>query len=92
MKKMFKYVTVVVIVAVGMTAYNMQNEKLHLSDIALENVEALARGEGGVDPNVSYGYGLTDCYEDGRKVGAKCMPTYPQDECRQSAAWGRCSM
>lgn len=34
-----------IIVAVGMTVYNTQDKKLHLSSIALENVEALANGE-----------------------------------------------
>lgn len=46
MKKLYKMVAVVAIVAAaGITAYNTQRTKLHLSDIALENVEALASGE-----------------------------------------------
>lgn len=93
MKKFYKYIAVVAIAATaGFTAYSTQGNKLHLSSLAIENVEALARGEsgGGADPNVSYGRGLTDCYEDGVKVGTKCMPTYPQDECKLSEVWGRC--
>lgn len=37
-----------------MTAYNTQGKKIQLSSIALETVEALARGESGSDPNISY--------------------------------------
>ncbi len=48
MKKVYKMLAVVVIVAVaGVTVYNTQGKRLHLSGIALENVEALARGESG---------------------------------------------
>ena len=48
MKKIYKYMAVVAIVtAAGFTAYSTQGNKLHLSGLAMENVEALARGESG---------------------------------------------
>ena len=48
MKKFYKYIAVVAIVAAaGFTAYSTQGNKLHLSSLAMENVEALARGESG---------------------------------------------
>lgn len=46
MKKFYKYIAVVAIVAAaGFTAYSTQSYKLHLSGLAMENVEALARDE-----------------------------------------------
>lgn len=46
MKKYYKYIAVIAIaVAVGFIAYSTQSNKLHLSSLAMENVEALARDE-----------------------------------------------
>ena len=46
----------IIIVAAGMITYNTQVEKIHLSSIALENVEPLARGESsGNDYHCYYG-------------------------------------
>ena len=46
MKKIYKYMAVVAIVtAAGFTAYSTQSNKLHLSSLAIENVEALASDE-----------------------------------------------
>lgn len=92
MKKFYKYIAVVAIVAaVGFTAYSTQGNKLHLSSLAMENVEALARGEsGGVDPNVSYGYALTECKDgDGHTTGNRCT-LWPGGECKLSMLWGHC--
>ena len=46
MKKFYKYIAIVAIVAAaGFTAYSTQGNKLHLSSLAMENVEALANEE-----------------------------------------------
>lgn len=46
MKKIFKIVAVVaIVVTVGFTAYNAQTNELQLSSLAMDNVEAIARGE-----------------------------------------------
>ena len=48
MNKFYKSIAVVAIAAAaGFTAYSTQGNKLHLSSLAIENVEALARGESG---------------------------------------------
>ena len=95
MKKFYKYIAVVTIVAAaGFTAYSTQGNKLHLSSLAMENVEALARGEsgGGADPNVSYGYELVDCWDKSGKniIGARCMQ-HQGFECHINQTYGRCS-
>ncbi len=72
---------VVIVAATGIIAYNTQSKKLHLSNIALENVEALARGESGG----SYGCGYAayewdqDWYED-TKHFTKCIQGCPEGE------------
>ena len=46
MRKLYKIIaTVPIIATAGMAVYNTQGKKIHLSSIALENVEALADGE-----------------------------------------------
>ena len=46
MKKFYKYIAIVAIVAAaGFTAYSTKGKKLHLSSLAMENVEALANEE-----------------------------------------------
>lgn len=37
---------VAIVAAAGFTAYNAQNEKLQMSSLAMDNIEAIARGEG----------------------------------------------
>lgn len=47
MKKIYKIVAVVAVVAaVGFIAYNAQSNKMQFSTLALDNIEAIARGEG----------------------------------------------
>ncbi len=47
MKKIYKMLAVVAIVsAAGVIAYNAQTDDLQMSSLAIENVEAIARGEG----------------------------------------------
>lgn len=43
--------------------YFWNNQKNELSSLALENIEALAAGEGG-NGVICYGYGSVDCYGD----------------------------
>lgn len=38
---------VAIVATTGIIAYNTQSKNLHLSGIAMENVEAIARGESG---------------------------------------------
>lgn len=45
-KKLFRVIAFVAITAAAGWNYNQNNQKVELSDLALENVEALARGEG----------------------------------------------
>lgn len=53
-------------------------------------VEALASGESDADPNIAYGYKLTDCKKNGTVVGARCSQSQPGDECKYSSGWGKC--
>ncbi len=71
MKKFYKYIAVVAIIAAtGFTVYSTQSNKLHLSSLAIENVEALADGESGFPAcpaTICYKtcvkYGITYIYE-----------------------------
>lgn len=46
MKKVYKYIGVVTVIAVAViVAYNSQKQSFTLSNIALENIEAIARNE-----------------------------------------------
>lgn len=62
MKKIYKIVAVVAIVAAaGFITYNAQSDKMQLSTLAIDNVEALANGE------VSFDYlcgGAGNCWDD----------------------------
>ena len=50
MKKFYKYIAVIAIAtAAGFTTYSTQGNKLHLSSLAIENVEALANEEYGME-------------------------------------------
>lgn len=48
-KKFFGVIAVVAIAAVAGWSYQLNEPEVELSDLALENVEALARGESGTD-------------------------------------------
>ncbi len=68
MKKFYRIVSVVAIAAAaGVTAYNVQNDELRMSSLALENVEALARGESYMEGGTCYGAGpnFTDVHCSG---------------------------
>lgn len=56
---MIKYVMVVAIVAVaGVTVYNTQMDESQMSSLAMENIEAIAHGEGS---GACEGYGRVLC-------------------------------
>ncbi len=69
-----------VAVAAGYTAYSHSQKEEVLSDVALSNVEALARGEGGGLPwNGMYTDWSKLCCESGRpsdQCGASFMPCH----------------
>ncbi len=44
-EKLYKYMVIAIVATTGIIAYNTQSKNLHLSGIAMENVEAIARGE-----------------------------------------------
>lgn len=79
--------------AAGYGMYSSQ-EEVELSELALANIEALARSEfpGITDPNKAYGYQLVNCYDNsGRITGATCVQVEdPKSECRYSSSWGDC--
>lgn len=60
----------------GVTAYNAQNKE-ELSDLALENIEALAGDESGTGGNYEYSDGFPQSFICGIKVSAfqKCGAT-----------------
>lgn len=65
MKKVYKIVAVVAIVAAaGLITYNAQSDKMQLSTLAMDNIEAIARGE--IDPDCPNGclaeYGFCTCH------------------------------
>lgn len=68
-----------------------------LSDIQLENIDALSEDEGYIDPNDAYGFKMQPCYitnQWGQKVeaGQRCeRSTSPRDVCNYLLSWGSCS-
>lgn len=67
-------------VVVVFNAYQSSNQ-VKLSDLALENVAALARGENPTDPNVGRGMKKVNCTKNGVITGTKCETAGPYDEC-----------
>lgn len=70
-------------VAAGWNFNKSQNE-MELSDLALANIEALARGEDSNDPNRGSGVKKVDCKDSsGRITGTKCtsVEATPWDTC-----------
>ena len=55
-KKVFSIVAAVAVVAIAGVNYLQMNQSVELSDLALENVEALARGEN-IDGGTCWGTG-----------------------------------
>ncbi|MBS6575606.1 NVEALA domain-containing protein [Parabacteroides goldsteinii] len=66
MKRTLIKVTVVGILLIG-GIYFMEKESTTLSDVALDNIEALAAGEGGTTMWFCHGSGSLDC-PNGTKV------------------------
>lgn len=81
-KKMMGVIAIVVIAAVA--GYNVsisQNNNVKLSDLVLNNVEALADpGEGGGQPDVN------DCIKDDEHDCEALHPTDPSKDVRRSNA------
>lgn len=83
-KKLFG---VAVIAALAITAgwnYQQNKQSVELSELALANIEALARGEDSNDPNRGSGVKKVDCKDSsGRITGTKCtsQEATPWDTC-----------
>lgn len=94
MKKYLGIITIAAIAAVTGWNYNQSQNDIELSDLALANVEALARGEGSTDPNEASGVKKVDCKDSrGRITGAKCTSeeATPWDTCHYvKHQWGKC--
>lgn len=58
---------------------NESNSKL--SDLALANLTALARGEDSTDPNLGKGMVKEECKDGDRVTGTRCTEGSPTDEC-----------
>lgn len=83
-KKIIGIISVVAIAVVaGYNVYASQNDNVKLSDLVLNNVEALADpGEGSGQPNVN------DCISDDEHTCEALHPTDPsKDERRPNAMW-----
>ncbi len=67
MKKIYKYIAIVVVAITGDFTYNLKNNKASIiSNITVENIEALANGESG--SSACY---ATICYKECHKDGKK---------------------
>ena len=93
MKKFYKYIAVVAIVAAaGFTAYSTQGNKLHLSSLAMENVEALANGESGSGYCTMHfacfdRYGQKNGnYSASSYTGPDCSGPYHSHECKSCSS------
>lgn len=94
---MKKIIGIAFIAIAALTAgwnFSQSQNEMELSDLALANIEALARGEGGTDPNEGSGVKQVDCKDSsGRVTGAKCTgeEATPWDTCHYvNHQWGRC--
>lgn len=67
-----------------------------LSELQIENVEALAQSEGGsggyIDPNDRYGYEFVYCYKNNQIVGGHCEEGgHPESICNVKKNFGKCN-
>ena len=72
-KKIFSVVAAVAVVAAAGWSYQQSKQ----SELALANVEALARWE---DPNEGTGMKKENCYDRGILTGTKCSPSSSKDD------------
>lgn len=93
MKKSIKVVFLIAVTVIAGYGSYMTKSTDVMSTLALANVEALAFDEGPVDPNIAYGYQLTNCYDKNKKlIGAVCAPSEDRKaECKYTSAWGKCN-
>ena len=75
-KKIFSVVAAVAVVAAAGWSYQ-QSKQYGMSELALANVEALARWE---DPNEGTGMKKENCYDRGILTGTKCSPSSSKDD------------
>ena len=81
-KKIFSVVAAVAVVAAAGWSYQQSKQydgmsELAMSELALANVEALARWE---DPNEGTGMKKENCYDRGILTGTKCSPSSSKDD------------
>lgn len=76
-KKTFGLLAAVAVVAAAGWNYQQCKQSEELSELALANVEALARWE---DPNEGTGMKKENCYDRGILTGTKCSPSSSKDD------------
>ena len=76
-KKYFGLLAAVAVVAAAGWSYQQSKQYDGLSELAMENVEALARWE---DPNEGTGKKKEACYDRGILTGTKCSPSSSRDD------------
>lgn len=86
-KKVMGVIGVVAVCAVAGWNYQQSEQSKGLSDLAMANIDALARYE---DPNDAHGHKMTDCVDNGRITGARCESRNPEDVCNYRLQWGTC--
>lgn len=90
-KKIFGVIVFAAIATVAGWSYQQNTNVIQLSELAMENVEALARWE---DPNEGRGMKKETCYNsNGVATGTRCVSsTSHTDRCHyQNEQWGKCN-
>ena len=91
-KKYFGLLAAVAVVAAAGWSYQQSKQYDGLSELAIENVNALARSES--DPNEGKGMKKEICYDNrGSETGARCVHSDdPYSECHyRHEQWGKCN-
>lgn len=90
--KRLMIIAVIAIIAVSVGwNFNQSKNEVVLTDLALANVEALARGEDPNDPNLAKGMKKVNCTKNGAITGTKCESAGPYDECHyRNDVTGKC--
>ncbi len=88
-KKIIGVIAFAAIAAAAGWNYRQNKQEVELSDLALANVEALARWE---DPNEGRGMEKKDCYRNGIVTGTRCVSSASSSSiCHyQYDQWGKC--
>lgn len=91
-----KIIGVIAFAAIAVAAgwnYQQNQNEVELSDLALANMEALARGEDSTNPNIGTGVKMVDCKNsNGVITGRKCttQEATPWDTCNYDHQKGDC--